>query len=287
MKSEIKTLAYSMINNLLISSMKILGGFYFGLGSLLADGLHTFSDFITDIVCLVGSKISKKRPTKYHPFGFGKIEYLTNIFVGIILFLLGTYIVIHGITSKTVVPPLMVLYIVFIAFVLKLIAVVIMERVGEKINSQMLATAVEESKADLYSSVGVAIITILLQFSDKIKILRYSDIIGSIILGVLVLKTAVKIIIDNSLSIIGETEDDKEILEKISSSLSVFKEIKEKQIDLIKYGSYYKLQLMIELDDNIKLKQITNLENAIKKKIKQDKKLKIKYVTIYVTSDLD
>lgn len=287
MKSEIKTLAYSMINNLLISSMKILGGFYFGLGSLLADGLHTFSDFITDIVCLVGSKISKKRPTKYHPFGFGKIEYLTNIFVGIILFLLGTYIVIHGIASKTVVPPLMVLYIVFIAFVLKLIAVVIMERVGEKINSQMLATAVEESKADLYSSVGVAIITILLQFSDKIKILRYSDIIGSIILGVLVLKTAVKIIIDNSLSIIGETEDNKEILEKISYSLSEFKEIKEKQIDLIKYGAYYKLQLMIELDDNIKLKQITNLENAIKKKIKQDKKLKIKYVTIYVTSDLD
>ena len=271
MKSEIKTLAYSMINNLLISSMKILGGFYFGLGSLLADGLHTFSDFITDIVCLVGSKISKKRPTKYHPFGFGKIEYLTNIFVGIILFLLGTYIVIHGITSKTVVPPLMVLYIVFIVFVLKLIAVVIMEHVGEKINSQMLATAAEESKADLYSSVGVAIITILLQFSDKIKILRYSDVVGSIILGVLVLKTAIKIIIDNSLSIIGETEDDKVILEKISDSLSEYKEIKEKQIYLIKYGSYYKLQLMIELDGNINLKQITNLENSIKKKIKQDK----------------
>lgn len=231
MKREIKTLTYSMINNLLISSMKILGGFYFSLGSLLADGLHTFSDFITDIVCLVGSKISKKRPTKYHPFGFGKIEYLTNIFVGIILFLLGTYIVIHGITSKTVVPPLMVLYIVFIVFVLKLIAVVIMQRVGEKVNSQMLATAVEESKADLYSSVGVAIITILLQFSDKIKILRYSDVVGSIILGVLVLKTAIKIIIDNSLSIIGETEHDKVILEKISDSLSEYKEIKEKQID--------------------------------------------------------
>lgn len=287
MKREIKTLTYSMINNLLISSMKILGGFYFSLGSLLADGLHTFSDFITDIVCLVGSKISKKRPTKYHPFGFGKIEYLTNIFVGIILFLLGTYIVIHGITSKTVVPPLMVLYIVFIVFVLKLIAVVIMQRVGEKVNSQMLATAVEESKADLYSSVGVAIITILLQFSDKIKILRYSDVVGSIILGVLVLKTAIKIIIDNSLSIIGETEHDKVILEKISDSLSEYKEIKEKQIDLIKYGSYYKLQLMIELDGNINLKQITNLENAIKKKIKQDKKLKIRYVTIYVTSELD
>lgn len=287
MKREIKILIYSMINNLLISSMKILGGFYFNLGSLLADGLHTFSDFITDIVCLLGSKISKKRPTKYHPFGFGKIEYLSNIFIGIILFLLGTYIIIHGITSKSIIPPLTVLYILFIAFVLKLIVIITMERVGEKLNSQMLATAVEESRADLYSSVGVAIITILLQFSDKIKILKYSDVVGSIILGALVLKTSVKIIIDNSLSIIGETEDDKEVLEKISDSLCEYKEIKKNQIDLIKYGSYYKLQLMIELDDNMNLKQITNLENAIKKKIKQDKKLKIKYVTIYVTSDLD
>ena len=82
MNLELKTLIYSMLNNLVISVIKIVGGFIFNLSSLLADGMHTFSDFITDIVCLIGSRISKKKPTKYHPFGFGKVEYLTNLFIG-------------------------------------------------------------------------------------------------------------------------------------------------------------------------------------------------------------
>ena len=67
MKLELKTLRYSMFNNLVIAIIKVLGGLYFGLGSLFADGLHTFCDFLTDVVSMIGSKISKKRPTKYHP----------------------------------------------------------------------------------------------------------------------------------------------------------------------------------------------------------------------------
>ena len=73
MKIELRVLIYSMLNNLIIAIIKILGGAFYGLGSLFADGMHTFSDFVTDIVCLVGAKISKKKPTKYHPFGFGKV----------------------------------------------------------------------------------------------------------------------------------------------------------------------------------------------------------------------
>ena len=88
MKVEFKILIYSMINNLVISTLKIIGGFILGLSSLLADGLHTFCDFITDIICIVGAKLAKRRPTKRHPFGYGKFEYLTNQFIGVILFLL-------------------------------------------------------------------------------------------------------------------------------------------------------------------------------------------------------
>ena len=96
MKLEFKVLIYSMINNLIISIIKIIGGMIFSLGSLFADGMHTFSDFFTDIVCLLGAKVSKKRPTKSHPFGFGKVEYLTNLFVGIVLVLLGIFIIINS-----------------------------------------------------------------------------------------------------------------------------------------------------------------------------------------------
>ena len=88
MTRELKALAFSMCYNFIITIIKIFGGCYFQLGSLFADGMHTMSDFITDLVSFIGVKLSKKRPTKAHPFGFGKVEYLTNLFVGMLLIVL-------------------------------------------------------------------------------------------------------------------------------------------------------------------------------------------------------
>ena len=165
MKVEFKVLIYSMFNNLVIAIMKIFGGIYFNLSSLMADGLHTFSDFITDVVSFVGAKISKKKPTKFHPFGFGKVEYLANLFIGVILFLLGIFIIINGFGNEHIIPPLALLWILIVALILKIITIFIMNHIGKKINSQLLITSVKESKVDLYSSIGVIVITILLQYT--------------------------------------------------------------------------------------------------------------------------
>ena len=284
MKLEIKVLKFSMINNFLIALIKIIGGIFFNLGSLIADGMHTFSDFITDIVCMIGSKISRKKPTKYHPFGFGKVEYLSNLFVGIILLALSVFIIIGSFNKKTTIPSLTVLFLLGLIFIMKLISIIVMNRVGK---SQLLITSVKESTADLYSSIGVIIITILLQFSNKFEILKYSDMIGSILIGILVLKTAFQIIIDNSLSLIGEVEEDEKIINEIKDFILKEKTVKEVNINLIKYGSYYKLQLTLELDSNLSLREISKIENKLKKDLIRHRSFKIKYVTIYVTNKID
>lgn len=292
MKTELKTLIYSMINNLIIAIIKIVSGLFFKLGSLLADGLHTLSDFITDIVCFIGAKISKKKPTKYHPFGFGKVEYLTNLFVGVLLFLLSCFIIIHGFLEESVIPPLTIIYILLFTFILKLIAIAIMHKIGKDINSHTLIISVEESKADLYSSFVVMLITILLQFSNKYPFLKYTDILGSIFVGLIVLKTALKIIIDNSLSIIGEVEEDGKHYDKVASFLEQYnqeehKKIEDYDIDLIQYGAYYKLQLTLQLQSTLSLRQVTNFVNKLKKSLKKHRSLNIKYVTIYVTDKIE
>ena len=287
MKIELKVLIYSMLNNLIISVLKIVGGIAFNLGSLIADGMHTFSDFITDIVCLIGSKISKRKPTKYHPFGFGKIEYLTNLFIGILLLALGLYIIISAFFEEVTIPPISIIYLLVVTLILKIIAIIIMHKVGEKINSQLLIVSVEESKADLYSTAGVVLIVILLQFSAQYEFLRYSDLIGSILIGILVLKTALTIIIDNSLSVIGEIEKDEEEISKVKEILKEYKKIEDSKIELIKYGSYYKLQLTLDLDSKMTLRQVANLERKIKRTIIRHRSLKIKYITIYVTNKID
>lgn len=286
MKLEFKTLIYSMINNLIISIIKIIGGVIFGLGSLFADGMHTFSDFITDIVCLVGAKLSKKKPTKYHPYGFGKVEYLTNLFVGIVLLLLAFYIIISSFFKKAVVPPLSVLILLILVFGLKALAIFIMNKIGKRINSQLLVTSVQESKADLYSTIGVVIITILLQFSDSIPLLEYSDIVGSILIGLIVFKTAISIIVDNSLLLIGEVEENEEINNKVKEFVKQRKEVKDVDVSLIEYGPYYRLQLTLELDSKLSLRQVTKIEESIKKDIIRHRSMKIKYVSINVTNKM-
>ena len=287
MKTETKVLIYSMLNNLIISTFKIIGGFSLGLSSLFADGLHTFCDFITDIICMIGTKISKHKPTKLHPFGFGKIEYLNNLFIGAILFRLGIFIIINGLKHDVIVPPLSLLILLLSAILLKILAIFIMHKVGQKINSQVLITSVEESKMDLISSLVVALITVVLQFTDEYPWLKYADLIGSIFIGLIVMKTALSIIVDNSLSLIGEVETNKVIIKKVEDFVSEFKGVEEQEVTLIKSGSYYQLHLVLELDHTLTLRQVTNLENKIKRSIIRHTSLDIKYVTIYVTNKLD
>ncbi len=286
MNLELRTLIYSMINNLVIAIIKVAGGLFFGLGSLFADGLHTFSDFITDIISMIGTKVSKKRPTKYHPFGFGKVEYLTNLFVGVLLFMLAIFIIVSSFFKEAVIPPLTVLLLLSIVFILKLVAIYVMHVVGKKINSHVLVVSVEESKTDLYSSIGVIIITVLLQFSDKISILKYVDLIGSIIIGLIVFRTSLKIIISNSLSLIGEIDDDEEKIREINNYLSKYKNIVDSDMELVKYGAYYKLHLVLELRQDITLRQAEKLMNKIKMEIPRQKKLEIRFITIFITDKI-
>ncbi|MBO5120662.1 MAG: cation diffusion facilitator family transporter [Bacilli bacterium] len=287
MKLETAIIIYSMINNLIISSLKIVGGLLLGLSSLMADGLHTFVDFITDIISIIGIKFSKKKPTKHHPFGYGKIEYLTNLYIGVILFLLGTFIIVHGLISKTVIPPISLLGVLLVALCLKLAAILTMHIVGEKIHSQLLITSTEESKTDLYSSIGVLFITIILQFANKYEFLTYVNVIGTVLIGLYVIKTAIEIMAHNSMSLIGETIEDEETINKINKYLKEFKDIEDTRIRLIKYGSYYKLELGLDVIDNMSLRRITNLENKVRKGIIRHRSLKVKYVSIYVTNKFE
>ena len=287
MNKEFKVLVFSMMMNLLISILKIVGGIYFHFGSLLADGMQTFSDFVTDIVSFIGAKFSKKRPTKSHPFGFGKMEYITNLVVGFLLLALAVFIIINGYMSPWHIPSLSVLWILVIAFVLKGISIYFLYSVGKKINSQLLITSYSESKMDLYASSGVMLATILLQFSESIIIFRSIDMIVGFIIGFMVLKTSWDILRENSMNLIGKVEDNAELYKKIEDFLLDIKGVEKVKMYLIRYGKYYKIQLMIEMDSKLTLRQVTRLEEKIKRELVRHHSFHVKYPTIYVTSHLE
>ena len=287
MGKESSVLIFSMVSNFIISVVKIVSGFLFQFGSLLADGLQTFSDFVTDIVSFLGARFSKKQPTRNHPFGFGKVEYLTNLLVGILLFLLAIFIIYNGIRSSWHIPSLSVLWLLLLCFVIKGIVLFFLYTVGKDINSQLLITSFEESKMDMIASLGVVIAVILLQFSQDIYIFRYVDLITGVVIGLLVLKTSIDILAENSMNLIGKVEVDSKLSREIEKFLLDIKGVEKVKIYLIRYGKYYKIQLIVEMDSNLTLRQVTRLEEKIKKELVRHRSFHVKYPTIYVTSHLD
>ena len=281
MTRELKALVFSMIYNFIISIIKLFGGVFFHLGSLFADGLHTLSDFITDLISFLGVHLSKKRPTKHHPFGFGRVSYLTNLFIGMLLVILAIYIIISGFLNEVVVPDNSVFLLLFTVFVLKLIVLVFLYYASNHIRSQVLITSYREAKADLVSTVIVFLVVLLLKFSDTYSFFEYADVIGSSVIGLMVLHMAIQIITENSLSLLGEAEVDSDLVRNIREFILSFKGVKDTKFTLIKYGDYYQIHVMLEVNEGLSLRQ------RLRENLVRHRSFHVKYPTIYVTNHLD
>ena len=73
--------------NILVSAVKIIIGLLTSSIAILSDGAHNMADAGSSVLTIVGTKLSTRKPTKKHPFGFGRIEYLTSLVVaGLILY---------------------------------------------------------------------------------------------------------------------------------------------------------------------------------------------------------
>ena len=287
MTRELKALVFSMIYNFIISIIKLFGGVFFHLGSLFADGLHTLSDFITDLISFLGVHLSKKRPTKHHPFGFGRVSYLTNLFIGMLLVILAIYIIISGFLNEVVVPDNSVFLLLFTVFVLKLIVLVFLYYASNHIRSQVLITSYREAKADLVSTVIVFLVVLLLKFSDTYSFFEYADVIGSSVIGLMVLYMAIQIITENSLSLLGEAEVDSDLVRNIREFILSFKGVKDTKFTLIKYGDYYQIHVMLEVNEGLSLRQVSHLEQRLRENLVRHRSFHVKYPTIYVTNHLD
>lgn len=279
MNKEKNILVLTMIMNFVIAFIKLVSGIMFNFSSLVADSLHSFSDFITDIISMIASKIGKKRANKKYPFGYGMIENIANLIIGIILFLLAVYILISGFQFKEVVLMPIIFVVLIVTIVLKFIIVLILYFNGKKIGSNTLLVSAKESLTDLISSVIVLIVSLLLLFENYYPILRYADCLGSLLISIIVFNISIKIIIQNIEYLLGVNDSNWEVVEGIKEIVKANKVIRDSSIKLIKMGNYYNLYLLIEVDDNITLKTLFNLEGKLKKEIRKSK-FKIKFIEI-------
>lgn len=280
MEVTTKALLKSFNVNIILAVVKIIVGFIGRSSALIADGVHSFSDLATDAVALFGNKMSLKPADKEHPFGHGKIEYLTCLVIGLVILFLGFDIIYSAFKTNIVIPSKIVIIVSVFTIISKYILFKYLLKIGYKYNNSILIASGKESSADVISSIFVLLSGVLMQFSSEIHIFFYSNLIATIIVGILIIKTGFNIIKDNISTILGEQEDVQ-----IDNMINIIKS--EKKVDsvdnfyVIKNGPYFQITGEISMNPDLKLKEVHDIVEKLEREIKQYDE-RAKYINIHV-----
>lgn len=282
MEKVTKVLVKSLIVNILLTLTKFVFGIIYKSKVLVADGIHSLSDLATDVVSIYGSKLSLKPADNEHPYGHGKIEYLTSIVIGAVILALALSLLGNSLNAKTTITSNMVLYVTIFTILAKyLISRYILSK-GVKYKSNLLVASGKESRSDVISSAIVIVTYFLSKLSYYSKIFLYSDTIGTFIIGLIILKTAYRILKENIVSILGEIEQDEEYLDKIREIILENSEVVNiEELNIIKYGHYYQANITINMDSDVTLEDACLVSDRIKKKL-INKKTRISYAKISI-----
>lgn len=280
MKKITKVLIHSFITNTILALVKIVSGIIGASGALIADGVHSLSDTLTDVFAILGHKLSMKPADNEHPFGHGKMEYITCIVIGLVVMTMGFTIIYNGIFNKPIIPNILTAVIGMIVIVAKLILSRYILNRGKKYDSNILIASGKESFTDVISSI-VVLISIL--FSQLGGILIYADTVAMIIIGILVLKIAYNILSENFSSLLGKQVIDCNYIKSLEEI--IYKEPEVKGIDtliILKYGPIYQLNLEVSMDENIVLKDAHDVLDKIEDNLKKHDS-KIVHIIIHVS----
>lgn len=268
----------SFLVNLFLTILKFIGSVMSNSKTLLADSIHCMSDMSTDLISIIGTKISSKKPDLNHPYGHGKIEYLTSIIMSFFIISLGISILLNSFNGETLVPNMYAIIVLLITIVLKYILSSYLFIKGKLLNSIIIKTNAIESRYDTYNSFLAIIFILITIIGSDNDILKYFDKVGSVVMSLLTIKVGIEVLLKNTSSILGEVEEDKSILKNVENIIKS-KDYKVRRLSLLKYGSYYDATIDLLLDKNITLENLYIIEKKIKRDLKRSD-MSIRYVTV-------
>lgn len=155
------TLAGAVVN-ILLTVFKVFAGILGKSAAMVADGIHSLSDLLSDVVVLIFTHISSKKPDREHSFGHGKFETLATLIVSLILVVVGARLMADGVRNIIGVlngesihmPKMIALWAAVVSIVLKEILYWVTVRVGRKVNSPVVIANAWHHRSDSFSSVG-------------------------------------------------------------------------------------------------------------------------------------
>lgn len=193
------TLAGSIINMVLLA-FKFVAGVLGGSAAMLADAVHSLSDFLTDIVVVVFVRISSKPKDLHHEYGHGKFETLATSLIGLALLAVGAMIfsdgidsIIHAMRGEQLPQPGLIAFVAaIVSILLKEWAYQFTARAGRQTDSPAVVANAWHHRSDSLSSIGTAVGTggaILLGSGWAVL-----DPIAAVVVSIFIIKTSLMLL---------------------------------------------------------------------------------------------
>ena len=268
------TIVGSIVNFLLLV-FKFFAGIVGHSAAMLADAVHSLSDFITDIVVIVFVRIAGKPEDKGHDYGHGKYETLATAIIGLLLLCVGFGIFWNGASSiytflrggQLESPGVVALVAALVSIVSKEILYQYTVIQGKKLNSQAVIANAWHHRSDALSSIGTAIgIGGAILLGDHWRVL---DPVAAVVVSFFIMKVSVRLLIpcvDELLEKSLPEDVEKEIEQTVLSFPGVSQ---PHHLRTRRIGKYYAIELHVRMDGKITLEEAHSTATAIENKLKE------------------
>ena len=223
-KKIIKTSIIGIIANVFLAAFKAVIGLLSHSIAIVLDAVNNISDAGSSLITIVGTKLAGKEPDKKHPFGYGRIEYLSAMIISVIVLYAGITSFVESV--KQIVHPQtpdykpVSLIIVAVAVVVKIVLGRYVKGVGVKVNSDSLVNSGEDATLDsIISASTLVAAAIYLIFHVSLEAW-----LGAII-SLVIIKSGIDMLRDTISQILGE-RNDVELAREIRDTVVSFPEVK-------------------------------------------------------------
>ena len=255
--------------NVVLLLFKFVAGFVGHSAAMIADAVHSLSDFVTDIIVLVFVRISGKPTDKSHEYGHGKYETLATTLIGLALLIVAVGIVysaltkiIHWAQGGTLeAPGLLALWAALLSIILKEAVFHYSMVQARKLNSQAVEANAWHHRSDALSSIGTAIgIGGAIFLGERWTVL---DPMAGIIVGLFIIKVAIDLLRNGIGDLMEHSLPDEVESEILQLAGSIPGVTEPHDLHTRRIGNHYAIELHILMDDDISLREAHNKSEEV------------------------
>ena len=274
-KEIYKVTLLGSVGNMALLCFKFVAAFVGHSSAMMADAIHSLSDFITDIVVLVFVRMSAKPQDRSHDYGHGKFETFATFIIGLALVIAAAGIIVAAIRkivqwaggTELEAPGMLALWAALLSIVVKEVLYRYTTIRGKALNSQAMIANAWHHRSDAFSSVGAAIgIGGSILLGNRWTVL---DPVASVVVGLMLGRVAYQLL-KTSVDELTESSLPEEVEQEIADIIRSFPDIAEPHnLRTRRIGNRIAIEFHVRMDGNLPLRVAHDRASAIERKLKE------------------